>query len=254
MISADGERDASNMNSRLVFLIAALLALATPTTRFVSAKLERELTPCRIGEQAPPIGFWTWPQNTRVKVHIRAGDFSSEELPHLLAALKNWNDVSEATTSGVRFEYVGEAAQTLDCVGCLTVIRGAVFDGKRRHLTEVHVYSANHNQLITYAVIVVDPRLTDPKALTEAMAHELGHNLGLLDCYECKKKSTVMTKFREINVPNNMAQPTACDIAQVKQAYTELKVRVRPSPKFGLAEDEGEEPVDDDTPIIVPKP
>jgi hypothetical protein len=63
-----------------------------------------------------------------------------------------------------------------------------------------------------------------------------------------------MGKFKEINVPNNMAQPTACDIAQVRQAYTELKVRVRPSPKMGLFEDEGEEPVDDDTPIIVPKP
>ena len=62
-----------------------------------------------------------------------------------------------------------------------------------------------------------------------------------------------MGKFKEINVANNMAQPTACDIAQVRQAYAELKLRVRPSP-LGLLEDEGEEPVDDDTPVIVPKP
>lgn len=241
------------MKSKFALLIVAVLAVATPSVPFVRAKSDPP-TPCRIGQDAPSIGFWTWPQNTRVKVYVRTGDFSAHEVPYLLAALKNWNDVADATTSGVRFEYVGETSQTLNCAGCVTIIRGTVFDGKRLHLTELHAYSANHNQLISYAVIVVDPRLTDPKTLTEAMAHELGHNLGLLDCYNCRKKSTVMTKFREINVPNNMAQPTACDIAQVKQAYTELKVRVRPSPRFGLAEDEGEEPVDDDTPIIVPKP
>jgi hypothetical protein len=243
------------MKARFSLLSAALLALiAAPAAVFVSAKGEGTPVPCRIGEQAPPIGFWTWPQNSHVKTYIRSGDFSPQQIPYLLSALRNWNDVSDATTSGVKFEYVGETAQTLDCVNCVTIIRGQVFDGKRRHLTELHAYSAGHNQLITYGVIVVDPRLTDLKSLTEAIAHELGHNLGLLDCYQCKKKSTLMGKFKEINVANNMAQPSACDIAQVKQAYAELKVRVRPSPKFGLSEDEGEEPVDDDTPVIVPKP
>jgi len=244
----------SSMNSKSKCAVALLLILTAAATTKFSAKTERPLVPCRIGEQAPPIGFWTWPQNTRVKVYVRSADFSSQQIFHLLSALKNWNDVSDATTSGVTFEYIGETAQTLDCVNCVTITRGQVFDGKRRHLTELHAYSIKHNQLISYAVIVVDPRLTDLKALTEAVAHELGHNLGLLDCYECRQKSTVMGKFKDINVPNNMAQPTACDIAQVKQAYTELKVRVRPSPKMGLFEDEGEEPVDDDTPIIVPKP
>jgi hypothetical protein len=241
------------MNSKISFLIASVIAVAASSLPFARAKSDPAM-PCRIGQEAPPIGFWTWPQDTRVKVHVRSGDFSVNEIPHLLAALKSWNDVADATASGVRFEYVGETSQTLDCAACVTIMRGAVFDGKQRHLTELHAYSMNHSQLITYAVIVVDPRLTDPRTLTEAMAHELGHNLGLLDCYNCKKKSTVMTKFKEINVPNNMAQPTACDIAQVKAAYTELKVRVRPSPKFALVADEGEEPVDDDTPIIIPKP
>ncbi len=61
-----------------------------------------------------------------------------------------------------------------------------------------------------------------------------------------------MNQFKAMNVPNDMAVPTACDIAQVREAYKELKVRVRPSPPNRI--DEGEEPVDDDTPIIIPKP
>jgi hypothetical protein len=51
-----------------------------------------------------------------------------------------------------------------------------------------------------------------------------------------------------------MAKPTPCDIAQVRQAYQELKVRIRPSPSSRNRIDEGEEPVDDDTPIVIPKP
>jgi hypothetical protein len=243
------------MNSLSRFATVLLVILTTaPNTSISNAKDEHGIVPCSIGAQAAPIGFWTWPQNALVKVYIRAADFPPEQISHLLSAFKSWNDVSDVTTSGVKFEYVGDTAKTLNCPNCLTIIRGQVFEGKRRHVTELQAYSTNHNQLINYAVIVVDPRLTDLKALTEAAAHELGHNFGLLDCYDCQKKSTLMGKFKDINVPNNMAQPTACDIAQVKRAYAELKVRVRPSPKVGLSEDEGEEPVDDDTPIIVPKP
>jgi hypothetical protein len=60
-----------------------------------------------------------------------------------------------------------------------------------------------------------------------------------------------MNQFKVINEPNNMPAPTSCDIAQVREAYKELRIRVRPSPTFI---DQGEEPEDDDTPIIIPNP
>jgi hypothetical protein len=238
-----------------IFVGALLLASASSlTAHLVNSKPEKPAAPCRIGEQAPPIGFWTWPHNARVKVYVRALDFTPKQIPYLVAALKNWNAVSDLTGSGVKFDFRGETNETLNCESCITIIRGHVFDTKRHHVTELRAFSIKRNQIITYAVIVVDPLLTEPKVLTEALAHELGHNLGLLDCYECKRKTTLMGKFKEINVPNNLAEPTPCDITQVKEAYQELRVRVRPSPKMGLAEDEGEEPVDDDTPVIIPKP
>src|SRR6185503_13129547 len=119
-------------------------------------------------------------------------------------------------------------------------------DKVKRHATELQTYSARRDQIMTWAHIVIDPVLTNPKALTNAMAHELGHNFGLFDCYSCKDKSTVMNQFKSVNVPNDMEGPTECDIAQVRAAYKELAVRVRPSPQILEVVDEGEEPEDDD--------
>ena len=210
--------------------------------------------PCRVGHQAPAIGFWTWAANTHVKVYVRSADFKPEEIPYLLASLETWNGVSELTGSRVKFDYQGGTPVELSCENCLTVMRGSVFDKAQRHATEIKAYSLHHDQIINYASIIVDPVLTNRQALRDAIAHELGHNLGLLDCFTCKPKSTLMNQFKQLNVPNNVSAPTSCDIAQVRLAYQELKVRVGPSPPPRRLIDQGEEPVDDDTPIIVPKP
>src|SRR5882672_3424120 len=62
------------------------------------------MTPCRIGQEAPAIGFWTWAANAHVKVYIVSTDFKAEEVPYLVKALQNWNSASELTGSGVKFE------------------------------------------------------------------------------------------------------------------------------------------------------
>jgi hypothetical protein len=231
----------------LPVLVGLGFSQATPQT-------PEPVTPCRIGQQAPAIGFWIWAEKARVKVYIVSTDFKADELPYLLKAFENWNKVSELTNSGVKFEYSGNTVQQLSCENCLTVLRGNVFDKKNRHATELRAVSVRRDQIITYAAITIDPKLTNHKAILDAVAHELGHNFGLLDCYTCKKKSTVMNQFKVINVPNDMAAPTPCDIARIREAYKELKVRVRPSPVSRNLLDEGEEPVDDDTPIVIPKP
>jgi hypothetical protein len=222
----------------------------------VSAQSVTSLAPCRIGHQASATGFWTWAPNARVQVYIRSADFAPEQLPYLLTALHNWNSASEETGSGVKFEYQGNTVQQRACENCLTILRDRVFDKTMRHATEIRAYSARDNQIITSAAIVVDPVLTNPRALLNALVHELGHNLGLLDCYTCKRESTVMNQFEAVNVPNDMERPTSCDIAQVRQAYKELKLLVRASPpdRKSMPEDEGEEPVDDDTPVVMPTP
>jgi hypothetical protein len=185
-----------------------------------------------------------------------AGDnFEEKEIPYLLTPLTNWNFVSEVTGSNVKFEYKGTATAPLHCQNCLTIVRGKVFDKTKRHLTELRTYSAGRDRIMTWATIVVDPLLTNPKTLTNALAHELGHSFGLLDCYSCKQNSSVMIQFKEVNVPNEMAGPSSCDVAQVRNVYQAVALQLKRAPKQKpVVVDEGEEPVDDDTPIVVPKP
>lgn len=235
--------------SLLFVSVIICLGVKDANTQTTSVK-----TPCQVGQKAPAIGFWTWAANARVKVYMVSKHFKTEEASQLINALQNWNNASELTGSGVKLEYQGNTDVQLSCENCLTIMRGSVFDKSNKHLTALSAFSARHDQVITYAVITVDPVLTNPKAIADALAHELGHNFGLLDCFTCKKKSTVMNQFRATNVANEMAGPSPCDIAQVREAYKELKVRVRPSPPDRNLIDEGEEPVDDDTPIIIPKP
>jgi hypothetical protein len=182
-------------------------------------------------------------------------DFQPGEVSSLLAPLASWNAVADVTGSRVKFEYAGATASPRHCENCLTIERGSVFDKQKRHLTELRAYSVRGDRMLSWASIVIDPALTNPKALTDAVAHELGHNFGLFDCYSCKAKTTVMNQFGPINVPNNMPGPTACDVAQVKAAYKQLALQASRAPATKkLTSDEGEEAVDDDTPIVVSKP
>jgi hypothetical protein len=207
---------------------------------------------CEVGTKAASFGFWSWAPGAKVKVYVLTGDFSENEIPFLLAPLRNWNAVSEATGSRVKLEYVGSTTTPLHCENCLTITRGSVFDKGRRHLTELRTLSMPQTRAINWAIIVVDPRLTNHDALTNAIAHELGHSFGLLDCYSCSEQSTVMNQFKTANVSNRMEGPTACDVAQVKSAYRALAAQAAKARKIVV--DEGEEPVDDDTPIVVRRP
>jgi hypothetical protein len=128
--------------------------------------------------------------------------------------------------------------------------RGAVLDEKQRHVTELHAFSVRSDRIITHASIVIDSRLNDRKSLRSAVAHEIGHSLGLSDCYNCAARSTVMLQLKALNVWNEMEGPTSLDIAQVRQAYNELSVRSLSV----VSVDEGEEPIDDDMPLVVPEP
>jgi hypothetical protein len=205
-----------------------------------------------VGVQAAAFGFWTWAPETRVRVYILASDFKGDEIPYLLTPLRSWDAVWKSTGSGVRLDYAGTTPMQVTCKNCLTIMRAPIFDRKTRHGGEFRAKSEEGNQIVTYAAILIDPALTNPNSLTNAVAHELGHSFGLLDCYSCKDHSTVMNKLKSMKDSNDMEGPTFCDTAQVRSAYTELRIRVGPAPAANIALDDGEEPVADDTPLVLP--
>jgi hypothetical protein len=211
-------------------------------------------SPCKVGVQAPPVGFSSWAPGSEIKVYVLENNFADDELPFLLRALDAWNAALPLTESKVRFEYKGVRAGQLYCENCLTIRRAPVFDKSNRHLATLRASSGTPNQTITWANITIDPLLTNARTLTNAVVHELGHSFGLLDCYSCLARSTVMIKFKGINVPNEMNAPSECDLAQVKAIYQSLAQLKSKRPAKPLVVDEGEEPTEDDTPIVVPKP
>jgi hypothetical protein len=240
-----------------------LLVLALTLGCFVqvTAQSEKSVATCKIGETAPSIGSWMWDVNARVEVYVRIPDFAEDEVPAVLTALRNWDASASENGSGVRFEYRGTVAEARTCLNCLTITRGETAD--KRHGAELHAFSKQQTQIIDHAWIVINPSYKKSKSLTSIVAHELGHSLGLLDCYTCARGSTAMSRFNttikllQIKIADwssGIQGPTACDAAQVKEAYKELRTVVRPSPTVASLKsvDEGEEPEADDTPIVVP--
>lgn len=205
-----------------------------------------ELVPCKVGSNAASFGFSIWAPRSRIKVYLRTKDFGAEETDAVLAPLQSWNAVSNLTGSRVILEYAGQIDEQASCENCLTVMRGKATVRKGYDALANFRGLATHDEIIFSAAIVIEPRLKSLKALTDIMAHELGHSFGLRDCYSCKKQSTVMNQFDDFGTPNDLPAPSTCDIAQVAAAYRRAPAPVKVVPPI----DEGEEPIDDDTPIV----
>lgn len=232
--------------SLLLIIAASSLLYPQPITR---ASVP---APCVVGHTAAPTGFWTWPANSRVNIYLRAPDFSEEYVAAVRIAVENWDATAVENGSNVHFRFHGLTRETKIAPGDLTITRGDIYDKKIKHLALLQAHSLRNDQLIDYALVVVDLRVKNPEVLTNVMAHEIGHSLGLLDCYGCSRKSTAMGLLKTGEDPNGIEGPTACDMVAVQEAYRELALHVRPAPTPEPAVDEGEEPEADETPVVRP--
>src|SRR6266436_958053 len=240
---------------KVLSLILVLTALAAASA-FAQTN-DAVASACDAKVKAPDYSLPEWPENAKVEVYIVAADFKPQELAAILTPLSNWSAVAEATGSGVTFTYSGPAVEPQDCLNCLTIMRGRVHDNQK-HAAELHAYVIQGEQTILHARIVIDPVIPNLTALTNAVAHELGHNFGLSDCFSCHGHSTVMSLIR---TSDGFTGPTSCDVAQVRRVYehkrmqaAEVKKRQPQQVAKIVPVDPGEEPVDDDTPIVVKKP
>jgi len=209
---------------------------------------------CVTGRSAAPIGFWAWPANTHVNVYLRRPDFSETDAPAVRIAVANWDSMARENGSEVQFEFRGLTLETRTSGADLTIVRGNLYNRKDRHLGMLEAHSLRGDQLIDFALVIVDVTVDNSAVLTNVIAHELGHTLGLFDCYKCKHETTAMGLLNTAHEPNGIQGPTACDNNAVRLAYHELKQHVRPAPQtLAVAKpkpDPGSEPELDDTPIV----
>lgn len=240
------------ITSITLVIFIALLAVSTS-----AQTIDTVASACDSKVKAPDYSLPEWPEKAEVKVYIVAADFKPEQIAAILTPLKNWSAVAEASGSQVTFLYSGPTAEHQDCLNCLTIMRGKVHDNQK-HAAELQAMVNQGEQTILYARLVIDPVIPNLTALTNAVAHELGHNFGLRDCFECRGGTTVMGLIRS---SDGLTGPTRCDVAQVRRVYDHVRMHAAEVKKRKSQQvvkivpvDEGEEPVDDDTPIVLKKP
>ena len=206
------------------FLIPVVLIVAA---LYLNAKtvVAQIIAPCIVGHTSPSTGFWTWPADSLVNIYLRDPDFSQDYVEAVRIAVQNWDAAAAESGSNVHFIFHGLTLETKTGQGDLTITRGETYD-KKRHLAFLQAHSLLSNRLIDYALVIVDARVKNPEVLTNIMAHELGHSLGLMDCYECSRKTTAMSLLKTGTEPNGIEGPTACDKFAVLAAYRELALHV----------------------------
>jgi hypothetical protein len=198
-----------------------------------SSAAKARVASCIVGRTAPPIGFWTWPANTRVNIYLREPDFSESDVSAVRLAVENWDASAADTGSNVRFTFHGLTRETRNAQGEMTILRKAVFKKAERHRAQLEAHSRQQDRHIDYALIFVDPSVQNPDLLTNLVAHEIGHSLGLLDCHKCNDRSTAMGLLKAGDESNGIEGPTFCDGLEVMSAYRGLKPR---SPLIAVAE------------------
>nr|MDQ3819061.1 hypothetical protein [Acidobacteriota bacterium] len=119
----------------------------------------------------------------------------------------NWNNALRETGTSVSFTVGGERDSISEENRSVTVLR-AVPKGKDR-LGQIKLYSMSNGT--ASALVIISPAVTDLDALTSLMVHEIGHTLGLADCYECRRGTTTMAAFRSDNKGNDVFEPSECD-------------------------------------------
>lgn len=171
---------------------------------------------CRVGKTSTEAMGWRWSPRSVVRVYYLKDNFSKAERDSLAQAVESWNDALRETPSHVRFIIGGERASLVEENASITILRG-VPKGKDR-VGQILLYSLSNGAL--YASVTVSPEIKEPDALVSLMVHEIGHSLGLADCYKCERGTTTMAAFRSDSKGNDVYAPSECDKFTVTAEYS----------------------------------
>ena len=198
-----------------VLAASPIISGAREATRARSVVAARMPKQCQPGKTSPVALGWRWQPGTSVRVNYLKDNFSEAETEALSRAVANWNEALESTDSHVRFVLGDQREGVTKDSGNIIIARG-IPRGQER-VGEIKFHSISNG--LVRLTMTISPVVTDLNALTSLMTHELGHSLGLADCYECRRGTTAMAAFKSKNRGNDVYEPSACDRYVVAAGY-----------------------------------
>lgn len=190
---------------------------------------QNQRSDCKTNRNAPPIGFYAWPSDARVKVYFVRGMFTTDQRQALLRAMDIWSQASKRNGAGVAFIYAGESDSADSCNDCLTITRREIHKKDPKHYAFFYPMSVLNGRVLRSAWIELDTATTEPKAVEGFMAHELGHGMGLWDCVNCKKNQTIMKGFPGVNKNNGLIAPSTCDLEVMREVFEKQRTANPPT-------------------------
>lgn len=180
----------------------------------------------------PPKGArWAWPRGAEVTVNI-APEISplTGARQAVESAFENWQRAGgpAGNARGVRFTFTYLENPPAG-PGTFRVRLGRVKGGAQ---AKTLLFSETDG--LVSAVCVIDARVTDPVAIANAAAHEIGHTFGLAECDDCAPGASVMTRYSgDYNdTVTGRNGPSACDNGAVRAlGETPAAVAGRTGPK-----------------------
>lgn len=169
---------------------------------------------CQPGKTSAGALAWRWRHGTSVRVHFEPGNFNQREIEAMSRAVENWNTALAETGAGVVFLGNTQTEMLAPDTAAIIVTRG---EPKGERVGELRFHSRSNGRV--RLALIIRPVVTDLDALTSLMTHEIGHSVGLADCYECRRGTTAMSAFKGKNKGNDVYEPSACDKYVVATGY-----------------------------------
>ncbi|HKS30283.1 MAG TPA: M57 family metalloprotease [Pyrinomonadaceae bacterium] len=170
---------------------------------------------CQTGKTSPEAMGWRLSATKPVRVYYLKDNFNRAEVEALTRGVNNWNRALLEIASPVIFVNSGEREAVVRDELTITVMRGVPKSKER--VGEIKFYTKPNGSV--RMTVIMSPTVTDLNALTSLITHELGHAMGLADCYGCKRGTTAMSAFKGRNKGNDVYEPSACDKYVVATGY-----------------------------------
>lgn len=147
-------------------------------------------TTCVNPDVTTPTQAWA-PGST---INVNVSGFSAAQQPCVKAAFDNWNAANSADGSGVTLNV------TFNDTPVNTTGQTNVYQVTSKQPTDAQGNPANvlgntggqgNGTNRTNASTDVNPNITDCTAITETVAHEIGHTFGLGECSQCTAPSSL---------------------------------------------------------------